>query len=299
MTYEEARNLFLKYPVASTWNSANPQALYFDTGPKTNWKSRDLGAPNKGERYVKVPFVEVASHIEKTGRSNSENIFYRLRPVMPDTATLQPATNPFTAERIAAKEKLPETAGRDHTIVIDENFIREWHPRYDRIADDEPEYRRLVELVASELASKGTISKETFLAIWAWKGAMRVIRFINIEEYESLYAEAFRRAYAAAPHHRLQALIGPGVKLPGVEAATGSTLLHFMDPETMPIIDVRTIGVLFAAKLISSRQKDLDHYDGFRRAIDSVRSSCPNWTIRQIDRALFAYHTEVLAKAGQ
>ena len=129
---------------------------------------------------------------------------------------------------------------------------------------------------------------------------MRVIRFVDMEEYESRYAEAFRRAHAAPAHRRLYGLIGPSAKLPGVEAATGSTLLHFMDPETMPIIDVRTIGVLFAAKLISSSQKDLpeSHYEEFRGAIHGIRSRCPGWTLRQVDRALFSYHTEVLAKAG-
>ena len=74
MTYEEVRILFSKYPVASTWNSANPRALHFDTGPKSNYHSRDLHAPNRGERYVKVPFAEVASHVEENWKINSEDI---------------------------------------------------------------------------------------------------------------------------------------------------------------------------------------------------------------------------------
>ena len=41
---------------------------------------------------MKIPFAEAASHIEKTGRSDSENIFYRLRPMTSDTAAL-PAAN--------------------------------------------------------------------------------------------------------------------------------------------------------------------------------------------------------------
>jgi hypothetical protein len=86
VTYAEVASLFSKYPLASTWNSTNPQALHFDTGPKGNWKSRDLHAPNRGERYVKVPFAEVAPHVEKTGRSDSENIFYRLLPKTSGTA---------------------------------------------------------------------------------------------------------------------------------------------------------------------------------------------------------------------
>jgi hypothetical protein len=298
MTYEEAKILFSKYPVASTWSSANPRALYFDAGPKNNWKSRDLHEQNRGERYVKVPFAEVASYIEKTGRSDSENIFYRLRPMAASTATRIPSTRFPAMTGVDIKKTLLETARLDHAIALDDNFIREWHPKYEQIADDEREYERLVTLVARELASIGTISKNTFLAIWAWKGAMRVIRFVNMEEYESRYAEAFRRAHAAVPQRRLYVLIGPGAKLPGVEAATGSTLLHFMDPAAMPIIDVRTIGVLVAAKLISSSQKDLDHYEDFRKAIYGIGSRCPSWTLRQIDRALFSYHTEVLAKAG-
>ena len=41
--------------------------------------------------------------------------------------------------------------------------------------------------------------------------------------------------------------LGPPTKLPGIEAATGSTILHFMHPHVMQIIDVRTIEVLFDA----------------------------------------------------
>jgi hypothetical protein len=55
-------------------------------------------------------------------------------------------------------------------IVIDHGLIREWHPKYDLTENDEGEYRRLIPAVAQDLNSAGTISKETFLAIWNWKG---------------------------------------------------------------------------------------------------------------------------------
>ena len=58
----------------------------------------------------------------------------------------------------------------------------------------------------------------------------------------------------------------------------------------MPIIDVRTVEVLFAAGYITTENRDLEHYEEFRRAIDGIRRRCPGWTLRQIDRALFAYH---------
>src|SRR5258706_16439501 len=119
---------------------------------------------------------------------------------------------------------------------------------------------------------------------------MRVIGHVVIEAYDTLYAPAFRRAASELPERKLAALIAPGVKLPGVEAATGSTIIHFMHPRMMPIMDVRTIGVLFVAGLISTERKDLAHYEEFRRAIDRIRKKCPRWSLRQIDRGLFAYH---------
>jgi hypothetical protein len=192
-----------------------------------------------------------------------------------------------TADRIAI-------LGNEQKVVIDDAFIREWDPKYSE--QDEGDYEKLVTVVAQEMSSTGTVSKKTFLGIWNWKGAMRVIRHVRIEDYDTLYAPAFRRVASEPPQRKLAALLGPGVKLPGVEAATGSTIIHFIHPQSMPIIDVRTIGVLFKAGLISTQQKDLAHYEEFRQAIEEVRRDCPSWSLRQIDRALFAYHKQVLDK---
>jgi hypothetical protein len=173
------------------------------------------------------------------------------------------------------------------TFAIDDAFIREWHPRYDDTEKDEPEYQRLKTIVGQERGVTGTISKATFLDIWKWKGAMRVIGHVKIEEYETRYATAFGHATSEPPERRLNALMD----LPGVGAPTGSTVIHFLHPETMPIIDVRTVTTLFKAGYIPTRGRDLKHYDAFRKAIDEkIRKPWPHWTLRQIDRALFAYH---------
>jgi len=123
---------------------------------------------------------------------------------------------------------------------------------------------------------------------------MRVIRHIRVDEYESLYAPAFRRSVLEPPERKLRALLGDGHKLPGVGAPTGSTILHFMYPAFMPIIDVRTVETLHKAGRIHTKMRDLAHYEEFRGAIDKIRRECPNWTLRQIDKALFAYHKVVL-----
>jgi hypothetical protein len=188
---------------------------------------------------------------------------------------------------------LPRTAvDRSLPLVIDDAFIREWHPRY--AEGDEGEYLRLVELVAREMKLTGTISKRTFEDIWRWKKAYRKIGEVRMDKYDTLYAAAFRNAASAAPERKLAALLAPDVKLPGVGGPTGSTLIHFMYPDTMPIIDVRTVEVLFEAGLIAARGRDLANYEEFRRAIDGIRRRCPDWTLRQMDRALFAYHKQVL-----
>ena len=188
------------------------------------------------------------------------------------------------------------------TLQIDDAFISKWHPKYDELEPgDEKKYDALVHTVDEEMKSKKrTISRETFLDIWKWKGAMRVIRHVRLDEYDSRYAEAFRRAAASEPPERkLAVLLGPGRKLPGVGAPTGSTIIHFIDPENTPIIDVRTVEVLVEARRISTKQRDLEHYERFRKAIDLIRNDCPERTLRQIDRALFAYHKLVLDKKGQ
>lgn len=181
-------------------------------------------------------------------------------------------------------------------IVIEHAFINEWHPKYDLTEDDEGEYRRLLAETARDLSTRGTISKDTFLAIWRWKGAQRVIQHVRLDEYDNLYASAFRRAASEPPERKLASLLAPGAKLPGVEAPTGSTILHFMHPHTMPIIDVRTVEVLYAAGLLSTDRRDLAHYEEFRQAIEGIRHRCPGWSLREIDRALFAYHKQFLEK---
>jgi hypothetical protein len=104
-------------------------------------------------------------------------------------------------------------------IQIDDAFIRDWNPKYSDA--DEGDHEELVTTTAEEMRSKGTISKKTFHAIWNWKGAMRVIRHVVLDEYDTRYAEAFRRAASEPPTRKLNVLLEPGVKLPGVGAPNG------------------------------------------------------------------------------
>jgi hypothetical protein len=212
-----------------------------------------------------------------------------------DGTSVPPAPLSSQTASIASMKRVLPYRGVHKTVVIDDSFISEWHPKYDSTENDEADYRRLVAAVAFDMASTGTICLDTFVGIWHWKGAMRVIRHVQIEEYETVYAPAFRHAASEPPERKLSVLLGPTTKLPGIEAATGSTILHFMHPDIMPIIDVRTIEVLFDAGLIATERRDLAHYEEFRQAISTIKRTCPRWSLRQIDRALFAYHKQSLA----
>jgi hypothetical protein len=179
------------------------------------------------------------------------------------------------------------------TFQIDDAFIAKWHPKYDETENDESEYQKLVAQVSEEMRSSGTIGKRTFLDIWRWKGASRAIRHVRMEDYER-YQQCIARVVSERPERKLDALVG----LPGVGAPTASTLIHFIHPDSMPIIDVRTAETLSNAGLIRSKRASFRGYEEFQKAISSIRQRCRRWNLREIDRALFAYHKQVLGGAG-
>ncbi len=124
---------------------------------------------------------------------------------------------------------------------------------------------------------------------------------IDWKRYYDVYAPAFREAASVPPERKLASVFG----LAGIRAPTGSTVAHFINPERMPIIDRRTVGVLVAARragvllaagrISTTKRRAVEQYEEFRAAISGISRDCPGWTLRQIDRALFAYHKQVLS----
>src|ERR1044072_3244397 len=117
-------------------------------------------------------------------------------------------------------------------LEINREFIDQWDPRYDETESDEANYQQLMETV---VGSQGEISQETFLAIWKWKGALRVKRFLRLDQYATRYLPAIRRSFVSPTEQKLVVLLETEGKLPGMQAPTASTLLHFMHPDTIPI----------------------------------------------------------------
>jgi len=168
--------------------------------------------------------------------------------------------------------------------MIDDTFIEKWHSKYDELEDDEEQYKKIIDIVSNELSQKGTISKDTFIDILDWK-APRVKGIVRLNEFDT-YEKAFRKCFKAPNDEKLAILD----KLYGIGVPVASTILHFMYPQSFPIMDVRTVETLYYAGYIESRAKDQKRYIPFRATILTIAKNYPKWSLRQIDRALFAYH---------
>lgn len=60
---------------------------------------------------------------------------------------------------------------------------------------------------------------------------------MRLDQYDERYVPALKNTLADKN-------ITPLIYLPGIAAPTASALLHFMLPDEMPIMDVRTLDVL-------------------------------------------------------
>jgi hypothetical protein len=86
------------------------------------------------------------------------------------------------------------------------------------------------------------------------------------------------------------------VDLPGVGAPVASTFLQFLYPSVFPIIDRRTVLRHFG--YIQRKSTGIAQYPEFMAAVLAVRDCCPKWSLREIDRAVFAYHKQNTALFG-
>ncbi|HAF07113.1 MAG: hypothetical protein QME48_07130 [bacterium] len=169
-------------------------------------------------------------------------------------------------------------------IEIDDAFIEKWHPEYDKCEVDEEDYKTIIAKVSNELSQKGTISKDTFIDILDWKAA-RVKGIVRLNDFDT-YEKAFRKCIKAPNNEKLSILD----ELYGIGVPVASTILHFIYPQFFPIMDIRTVETLHYAGYIKSTARDQKRYIPFQSTILTIAMDYPKWSLRQIDRALFAYH---------
>ena len=168
--------------------------------------------------------------------------------------------------------------------LVDDNFVKKWHPLYDDsdIGGDYFEYEEIIKKVSTEI-SQGTISKSTFIDILDWK-APRVKGIIKLDNFD-YYAKAIKKALEPPENHKLTILDD----LYGIGVPVASTILHFIYPSLFPIMDIRVAEVLYYSGYLKAKSRTQNNYNNFRRVILNI-SQQSQYTLREMDRALFAYH---------
>ncbi len=167
---------------------------------------------------------------------------------------------------------------------IDDAFIEKWSQKFDGGARGEIKYEQLVTKVKDEICSKGYLTKPVFIDIINWKSP-RVRPIFEKGDYR-VYKKGIIRCLSENDDDKLPVLM----KLDGIGAPIGSTILHFIYPDRFPIMDVRTCEALYYLGYISSKARDGKRYPAFRNAILDIRMRSNGRSLRQIDKALFAYH---------
>ncbi len=175
-------------------------------------------------------------------------------------------------------------------IVIDDAFIERWEAKYDQIEGDEKDYDEIIKKVKVEISQIGTISKDTLEEIYNWK-APRAKGYVKWEDFNR-YEEVIRNAIQASRDEKIAILDD----LPGIGIPVASTILHFIYPETFSIADIRTVeflqnsGYLDNSKRFYYFRDTIQGYCSFCQSISKIVESCPEKSLRQIDKAMFAYH---------
>lgn len=178
-------------------------------------------------------------------------------------------------------------------MKIDFQFIKEWEPKYDDLVSDQREYLALIENVNQDLVSFQTINVETFTRLINWKSARAKGR-IEWNKYFN-YQKVFRLVYNNQQVDKLDKLVA----LPGIGAPIASTILHFIFPDDFPIYDFRTVEVLNYFGYIKFKTASLGHYQEFQKVLKHLRTNLVHFNLRQIDRALFAFHKKNSLEYGK
>lgn len=176
------------------------------------------------------------------------------------------------------------------TAILDEAFIEKWSIEFEAGSRDENHYLSLISTVRSDISKSGYLTKPVFISIINWKSP-RVRPIFEKNDYR-IYKNGIKRCLSSSDDNKLSVLM----ELPGIGAPIGSTILHFIYPDSFPIMDVRTCEALYYLGHIGSKSRDEKRYPAFRNAVLDIQKKCGQYSLRQIDKALFAYHKQKLSE---
>jgi hypothetical protein len=171
-----------------------------------------------------------------------------------------------------------------NVCTIDGPFIEKWESVFDSSARDRTVYDKLVSRVKRDVEKYGYITRPTFIQLVNWKSA-RIRPIFENRDFKE-YRAGIKKCLAADDDEKMAILD----ELHGVGAPVASTILHFTYPDRFPVIDFRTAETLYHFGYIESPRVSAKKYAIFRDAILRIREQCPQYSLRQIDMALFAFN---------
>lgn len=134
-----------------------------------------------------------------------------------------------------------------------------------------------------------TISKSTFERLINWKSP-RTKGKLELDNYKK-YSDKFSYILSLPTDEKLNQL----KSLEGIGISVASTILHFIYPEDIPIVDFRVIeclkrfGYLNPLKNVPFYRDNLKGYMIYRYEILKLASKL-KVDLRHLDKALFAFH---------
>ncbi len=169
--------------------------------------------------------------------------------------------------------------------MIDRNFIKNWIPnKKNKLEDEYENIRRIIQ--EQDLH----IDWKIFERIYNWK-ASRSKNYLDKDNKE-LYLSVFKEISDLPDEEKINFFkkTTQRKKLPGIREPIASTILHFKFPDKFPIVDVRTVGTLRDKGLMGITTT---RYNEYRGEIIKIFKKCKEeFTLREIDRALFTYSEE-------
>ena len=184
--------------------------------------------------------------------------------------------------------------------MIDIEFIEKWSKIYDY--PNKYTYEEILDTVKEEIKENEIISDLTLYKIIYWKNGGRN-RHVKRNPYP-IYEEAIKDVLLLEGEQKLSRLDG----LPGILLPNASTIVHFIYPDSFPIVDIRTVRTMF--RKFKDEKKEIPYLDPyfkinyykyhlygyslFRNEILEI-SNKTGRPLREIDRALFAFDKETYA----
>jgi len=111
---------------------------------------------------------------------------------------------------------------------------------------------------------------------------------LYVPKYDD-YSEGIKKVLQSQEDRKLLILDD----LYGIGVPVASTILHFIYPKVFPIMDVRASEALYYLGNLKAKGRNPKNYVNYRKEILNINQKT-NCTIREIDKAFFAYHKKKL-----